>query len=211
MKNALKIKVCGLKEDENIKDIDDLGVDYIGMIFYEKSPRFAGNSNFNLSDIRATKVGVFVNATIDYIKTIQEEYNIEVAQLHGDEDPEFTQQVKDLGLTVWKVFGIDNSFDFRILANYQGVDLFLFDTKSPLHGGTGVKFDWNKLKDLGDQYKFMLSGGIGKEDAAAINELSLNGLTGIDLNSKFEISPGNKNIKMLKEFIEQINQQEQKQ
>jgi phosphoribosylanthranilate isomerase len=208
MKKDLQIKVCGLKEAENIKDIDNLGVDYIGMIFYEKSPRFAGNNNFNLTDIKAIKVGVFVNATIEYIKTIQKEYNIKVAQLHGNEDPTFTEQVKKLGLTVWKVFGIDDSFDFKILRNYQAVDLFLFDTKSPLHGGTGVKFNWNKLNDLGDQYKFMLSGGIGKEDAVVINDLSLKGLTGIDLNSKFEISPGNKNIEMLKEFIEQLNQSE---
>lgn len=204
MKNELDIKVCGLKDEANIKAIDKLGVDYIGMIFYEKSPRYAGDAKLNLN-IKAKKVGVFVNATFSYIKKIKEEFNIEVAQLHGSESPELCQQIKDLGLETWKVFGIDDSFDFSILNKYPSVDLFLFDTKSALHGGTGMKFDWKKLDDLDGKFKFMLSGGIGSEDVATINNLSIRGLKGIDLNSKFEITPGHKNVPMLKEFISNMS------
>jgi phosphoribosylanthranilate isomerase len=86
--------------------------------------------------------------------------------------------------------------------------LFLFDTKSPLHGGTGVKFNWDKLNNLNSNIKFMLSGGIGKSDAAAINKLSIRGLVGIDLNSKFETAPGHKDVLMLQEFIEELKKRE---
>ncbi|MFT6747545.1 MAG: phosphoribosylanthranilate isomerase [Glaciecola sp.] len=205
MKNDLSIKVCGLKDESNIKEIDGLGVDYIGMIFYAKSPRFAGNSSLKLDTIKAKKVGVFVNATYEYVKQIKKEFNIEVAQLHGSESPELCQQIKNLGLEIWKVFGIDDSFNFSILNDFSSVDLFLFDTKSPLHGGTGMKFDWRKLDELNGKFKFMLSGGIGKEDVDTINHLSIRGLIGIDLNSKFEITPGHKNVPMLEEFISKIN------
>ncbi|MFT6716470.1 MAG: phosphoribosylanthranilate isomerase [Saprospiraceae bacterium] len=204
MKNTLDIKVCGLKEDANINGVDALGVDFIGMIFYKNSPRFAGNVDLKLDNIAAKKVGVFVNASIDYIKEIKIEFNLDIAQLHGSESPEFCEQIKRLGLKVWKVFGIDNNFDFSSLDNFPAVDLFLFDTKSPVHGGTGIKFNWEKLNELDQKFKFMLSGGIGKNDVAAIKNLSLRGLTGIDLNSKFEITPGHKNVALLREFVKEL-------
>jgi phosphoribosylanthranilate isomerase len=204
MKKALKIKVCGLKNTDNIKDIDALGVDYIGMIFYEKSPRFAGESSFQTQSLNAKKVGVFVNASIEYIADIKSKFGIKVAQLHGSESPEFCKRVKKTGLEVWKVFGIDNESDFSELENYKSLDLFLFDTKSPLHGGTGIKFDWGKLKKLGSKYSFILSGGIGKDDADTIKNLSITGLVGIDLNSKFEITPGLKDTVMLNDFMKNL-------
>ena len=209
MTNPLFIKVCGLKDELNINDVDALGVDYIGMIFYEKSPRYVGENTLHLKTIKAKKVGVFVNASLEYIKQIKTEFNIQTAQLHGAESPEFSEKVKNTGLEVWKVFGIDDEFDFSMLDNYPSVDLFLFDTKSPLHGGTGIKFNWEKLSSLNNKIKFMLSGGIGKDDAAAINKLSIQGLVGIDLNSKFETAPGHKNAPMLKDFIQQLKQNKQ--
>lgn len=204
MTESLKIKVCGLKDANNMAEIDKLGVDYLGMIFYEKSPRYADNNEASFTHTQAKKVGVFVNASIEYIEQIKEKFNIQVAQLHGSESPQFSEQVKGLGLEVWKVFGVDDNFDFAILDDYDAIDLFLFDTKSPLHGGTGIKFNWEKLNELNNKHKFMLSGGIGKDDAESIKNLRLKNLVAIDLNSKFETAPGQKDIKLLNKFIDQL-------
>lgn len=200
----LKIKVCGLNNQENIEKIDQLGVDYIGLIFYQKSPRFAGHRVLKLKGINAKKVGVFVNASLAEIKEMSLKYQLDVAQLHGKETPSFCEQVQTLGLKVWKVFGIDNEFDFDALNNYKAVSLFLFDTKSPIHGGTGIKFNWDKLRNLSPDIDFMLSGGINASDAGNINQLDLSGMRGIDLNSRFEIEPGLKDIKLLKKFIGEV-------
>lgn len=198
----LKIKVCGLKNAKNLKQIDALGLDYVGMIFYPKSPRFMQEDPTLLKEVNATKVGVFVNSSLEEIKAIQTTYEIKIAQLHGNESPEFCTEVKSLGLQVWKAFGIDNNFDFRILNQYSSVDLFLFDTKTPLHGGSGQKFSWDLLNTLPDEIQFMLSGGIDLSDAASIKQLKLKGLIGVDVNSKFEIEPGIKDVQKVAEFIQ---------
>jgi phosphoribosylanthranilate isomerase len=200
----LKIKVCGLKNAENLKQIDALGVDYVGMIFYSKSPRFMQENPDLLKDVIATKVGVFVNASLEEIQEKQKVYGIKVAQLHGAESPEFCAQVKALGLQVWKAFGVDNSFDFTILNQYSSVNLFLFDTKTPMHGGSGIKFNWELLKRLPQNKHFMLSGGIDLSDAASIRQLDLKAMLGVDINSKFEIEAGVKDVKKVAEFIQQL-------
>jgi phosphoribosylanthranilate isomerase len=204
MTKKISIKVCGLNDVVNMKQVDDLGVDYLGMIFYEKSPRFVKDDRLQTAHTKAIKVGVFVNASLFYINQVHTEFGIQIAQLHGSESPSFCKQVKQSGLNVWKVFGIDGNFDFSILKKYPSVDLFLFDTKSPLKGGTGLKFDWKKLQEIPSGIKFMLSGGIDRKDADLINQLNLPGMVGIDLNSKFEISPGIKNAGMLENFIDQL-------
>ena len=202
----LKIKVCGLKNAENLKQIDALGVDYVGMIFYPKSPRFMQENPELLEGIKATKVGVFVNASLEEIQEKQKVYGIKVAQLHGSESPEFCAQVKSLGLKVWKAFGVDEHFKFHELIHYESPDLFLFDTKSPLHGGTGVKFNWDLLNQIPNKKQFMLSGGINLEDADAIKKLNLIDLFGVDINSKFEIEPGIKNVEKVKVFIQKLHE-----
>ena len=199
---SLKVKVCGMKYSDNLTEVDDLGIDYYGMIFFKGSKRYVGDSKFQTTSINAIPVGVFVNQSIEEIKTAQTTFGIKIAQLHGNETPDFCQAVKDIGLQVWKVLGVSVETDFNSIHSYANiVDLFLFDTKSPLHGGTGIKFNWKVLQSVPAGVKFMLSGGINPDDSSTINSLDLPGLVGIDLNSKFEVSPGLKNIELLKSFI----------
>ena len=198
----LKIKVCGMTLQQNVDGLEALDVDYIGNIFYAKSPR----SIHNEVDSKAVKVGVFVKETIEVIGTQIKEHELSVVQLHGGESNEFCALVKELGVEVWKVFSVDNDFDFEELKNYPNADLFLFDTKSPKHGGTGVKFNWELLNKIDNESpkKYLLSGGIGSGDAQEIKNLKLNNLIGLDLNSKFESAPGVKNLDLLKEFLKEL-------
>lgn len=143
MNGNLKIKVCGTRETENIKDITTLPIDYIGFIFYGKSARYV-DSVINVA-IPSTikKVGVFVNASLDEIKERINSHSLNVIQLHGDESPDFCLQLKQLGHTVIKAFGIDDDFEWSSIEKYvDTVDYFLFDTKSKAYGGTGLVFNW---------------------------------------------------------------------
>ena len=198
----LKIKVCGLTLQDNIDGVDFLDIDFVGNIFYSKSPRYI-TSNLNS---KAIKVGVFVKETIKTIKTKIEKHDLKVVQLHGWESNEFCNLVKQLGVHVWKVFSIDDEFNFELLNEFESADLFLFDTKSPKHGGTGKKFNWellNKIDDLSPK-KYFLSGGIGFKDINEIKKLQLKNMIGLDLNSKFEKSPGIKDVELLKEFLKKL-------
>lgn len=198
----LKIKVCGLTLQDNIDGVDFLDIDFVGNIFYSKSPRYI-TSNLNS---KAIKVGVFVKETIKTIKTKIEKHDLQVVQLHGGESNEFCNLVKQLGVHVWKVFSIDDEFNFELLNEFDSADLFLFDTKSPKHGGTGKKFNWellNKIDDLSPK-KYFLSGGIGFKDVNEIKRLQLKNMIGLDLNSKFEKSPGIKDVELLKEFLKKL-------
>lgn len=198
----LKIKVCGLTLQDNIDGVDFLDIDFVGNIFYSKSPRYI-TSNLNS---KAIKVGVFVKETIKTIKTKIEKHDLQVVQLHGGESNEFCNLVKQLGVHVWKVFSIDDEFNFELLNEFDSADLFLFDTKSPKHGGTGKKFNWellNKIDDLSPK-KYFLSGGIGFKDVKEIKRLQLKNMIGLDLNSKFEKSPGIKDVELLKEFLKKL-------
>lgn len=198
---ALIVKVCGLKNSQNLKQIVALGVDYVGMIFYAKSPRFVEENPENFKEVTIPKVGVFVNASVQDIADIKSKYGISVAQLHGKESPAFCSEIKSLGLQVWKAFGVDDHFDFSQLHQFPAVDLFLFDTKTPSHGGSGIKFSWDLLKNVPPQFSYLLSGGINLEDAEEIKNLQLPGLKGVDINSKFELSPGIKDIDKVKKML----------
>lgn len=203
--SRLKIKVCGLKINDNILAVDELNVDYIGMIFYDKSKRFIQDIPSALQQIKATKVGVFVNASIQEISEAKTKFQLSIAQLHGNETPDFCNQIQKLGLKVWKVYGIDNKFEFSIMDDYiESVDAFLLDTKSSKHGGTGVKFNWDLLNKINPTYPFFLSGGISPEDLSVIKRINMPNLIGLDLNSRFEIEPGLKNIPTLKQFISDL-------
>lgn len=203
--SRLKIKVCGLKINDNILAVDELKVDYIGMIFYDKSKRFIQDIPSALEQTKATKVGVFVNASIQEITEAKTKFQLSIAQLHGNETPDFCNQIQKLGLKVWKVFGIDKEFDFSIMDDYiESVDAFLLDTKSSKHGGTGVKFNWDLLNKINPTYPFFLSGGISPEDLSVIKGINMPNLIGLDLNSRFEIEPGLKNIPTLKQFISDL-------
>ena len=207
----MKLKVCGMKY--NTKDVAELQPDYLGFIFYEKSPRnFDGEIPTLPENIK--KVGVFVDADIAFAKAQVEKYKLDVIQLHGSESPEYIATLQRVIVDsfetfpeIWKVFSIKDTFDFSTLLPYKHlVNAFLFDTKGKAKGGNGYTFDWNVLNDYPFKKPFILSGGIGIEEIENIKEILKTNLPiyTLDVNSKFEDSPGLKNIENLKNFTSQL-------
>lgn len=215
----LKLKVCGMRQPENIKEIAELHPDYLGLIFYEKSPRFVAQTIGQLdSEIR--KTGVFVDASEEYILEKVRDYELGAVQFHGSENPQFCLQLKkkleqeNPEVEVIKVFGIKDDFDFKNLEPYEGVvDFYLFDTKGKNKGGNGITFNWKILKDYPSSTPFFLSGGIGEEEVSEIisfykdfkSRKKEHLFYGLDVNSKFETAPGLKNAEKLKLFKESFS------
>jgi phosphoribosylanthranilate isomerase len=204
----LKIKVCGMREAENISQLMHLMPDYVGFIFYPKSPRYVGirfprETAFLASD--AKKVGVFVDADFDDVRDFTIRCQLDVLQLHGNEQPGECWLHRNLGLTVIKAFSVDESFDFKSLEPYKdAVDYYLFDTKTPQHGGSGQKFNWDILQQYDNSKPIFLSGGIGPNDAEEIKKLKGLNIHAIDINSKFETAPAMKDIGLLRTFFEEM-------
>ena len=195
-----KIKICGMKYSENILEVSQLLPDYLGFIFYEKSSRFFDGEIPEISK-SIKKVGVFVNATLEEIKSKIKKYDLDLIQLHGNETPEFCRNLKKESIEIIKVFSVDDDFDFQILEAYENVcDYFLFDTKGKLHGGNGFTFNWQILEKYKSKKPLFLSGGIGIEEIAKIKTLNLP-IFAIDVNSKFETEPGLKNIQLFKDAL----------
>ena len=190
-----------MKYSENILEVSQLLPDYLGFIFYEKSSRFFDGEIPEISK-SIKKVGVFVNATLEEIKSKIKKYDLDLIQLHGNETPEFCNNLKQESIEVIKVFSVDDDFDFQILEAYENVcDYFLFDTKGKLHGGNGFTFNWQILENYKSKKPLFLSGGIGIEEISKIKMLNLP-IFAIDVNSKFEIEPGLKNINKLKFMVD---------
>lgn len=205
MNTNLKIKVCGMRDPQNIKAIDNLNPEYLGFIFYPPSPRNMDKSFGAIPDTQAKRVGVFVNECIETMIKRARNFRLTTLQLHGNESPEVCAELVSLGYEVIKSFKVDDSFNADHIENYIGVcTYFLYDTKGKRVGGTGKKFNWDKLKELAPLGKFFLSGGIGPEDAEKIMSLNLPNLVGIDINSRFEIEPGLKDEEKLKDFFKII-------
>jgi phosphoribosylanthranilate isomerase len=194
-----------MKYPENIKQIADLKPNFMGFIFYPKSPRFAEPMDAELLKAlpkSILKIGVFVNETLDNILEYVKKYNLNGVQLHGSESEELCYTFKSAGLLVLKAFPIAEAADFGITDDYEGsCDLFVFDTKTPAHGGSGQKFDWSILSAYEGNTPFLLSGGISPNDANEIKAISHPKLRGIDLNSRFETEPGRKDPEMLGAFL----------
>ncbi len=206
----MKIKVCGLRDKSNLKELMVLPLDYMGFIFYSKSTRYVGDD----FDVQITanipkgikKVGVFVNESRDRILFLVKKYQLDVIQLHGDESPEDCQLIKDSGIEVIKSFQVNESFQFELLDVYhKACDYFLFDTKSDAYGGSGKKFDWRILENYKGETPFFLSGGIGLADADSINDFKHDQLFALDVNSGFEDAPGMKNAGKLTQFFKNLN------
>ena len=200
----MKLKVCGMKYQDNILDVAALHPDFLGFIFHEPSPRNFENEIPNISD-SIKKVGVFVDESIEFINRRAEEYNLDCIQLHGHESSETCRILKSSGVEVIKVFSIKDEFDFSILVPYEEIcNYFLFDTKGKLPGGNGYTFNWNALKDYPSTKPFFLSGGIGLNELEKIKEFKKSAVSkycyAIDVNSRFEIEPGLKNIERIKKF-----------
>lgn len=199
----MKIKVCGLKDPENMLLIDAVHPDFLGVILYEKSPRFySGNS---VPKTVAKRVGVFVNETIPEIDSKVEKFKLDYIQLHGTESVEVVENLFLKGHKIIKAFNIDDSVDNELLKRYQSFcSYFLFDTKGKNAGGNGVKFNWSVLNDYTLPLPFLLSGGIQPGDVPAIKRIKHTALAAVDINSGFESSAGIKNIELVKQFIHEI-------
>jgi phosphoribosylanthranilate isomerase len=206
----MRIKVCGITRVNDLKGLVENGVDYAGFIFYERSPRFAGNK-IDARSVRETtgiiKVGVFVNAPQELIRRTVADYALDYVQLHGDETPEFCAAIKAF-VPVIKAFRIGANVSWQeMLAPYVPVtDYFLFDTASEKgYGGTGERFNWELLNGYPFDHPFFLSGGIGPDQAAMLRELELPAIFAVDVNSKFEDKPGVKNLGLVENFVKQIH------
>ena len=205
----MKIKVCGLRDAENIKAIAALGPDYIGLIRYDRSPRYVNNlDEAGLADLPKAilKTGVFVNESAENIQQLIYKYGLNAIQLHGNESADFAAAFKNK-VVVLKAFGIDEKFDFKQLENYVGsVDFFLFDTKTVAHGGSGETFNWSMLNGYKLDVPFFLSGGLSLDNLEEIKNIKHRQFYGVDLNSRFETSPGMKDIDKLKNAFAIIKQ-----
>lgn len=193
-----------MREVENIRALGDLNPDFMGLIFYDKSPRDA--SDYTLEKELASqipRVGVFVNPTLEEVLEKAEVFNLKYIQLHGDEPILLAQDIKESGLGVMKVFRLDDHLPVYEMKPFaETVDYFLFDTRSQLFGGSGKKFNWNLLQDYPFEVPYFLSGGIEVEDVGMIKKMDLPGLFAIDINSRFEIVPGQKDIEKIKKVKE---------
>ena len=198
----IKIKICGLRDLENSRAVADLNPDYMGFIFWSKSSRFVDAATPSLPN-SIKKTGVFVDETPSVIRKQIENHKLNALQLHGNETPEICAVLKETGTEVIKAFSVGASFNFKNLEPYLPTcDFFLFDTKGPLPGGNGYRFNWSLLADYPFDKPFFLSGGIGLEYLPALKRIAKEALPlyAIDVNSKFETAPGHKDLQTLKEF-----------
>ena len=220
------IKVCGMRDGENIRQVAELGINWIGMIFWDKSPRnvtmiptHAGiipdrspihNSQFAIHDFK--RVGVFVDEMSQNIITNAVNFSLDLIQLHGHESPTLIRNLRHTldpdirpGIKFIKAIGVSGRNDVAAYKDYADcVDYFLFDTKCQSAGGSGEQFDWSVLDAYDGDVPFLLSGGIGPDDAARVKAFHHPKCIGIDLNSRFETEPGLKDINKLKSFLEQL-------
>jgi len=195
-----------MRDPKNIAEIVDAGADMLGFIFFEKSKRYVeAGMELPLNCCRdVEKVGVFVNAPIDYVISKIADYRLDYVQLHGDESPEYCSEIRTKSdVKIIKVFSVGETFDFENTEKYtQVADLFLFDTKGKERGGNGVKFNWEILQAYEGEVPFLLSGGIRLADAQAVKEFQHPKLWGLDVNSGFESEPGIKKADEVQKFVE---------
>jgi phosphoribosylanthranilate isomerase len=205
----MKIKVCGLKYPVNIKAVVDLEPDYVGFIYYNRSPRFVGDIvTDDLASLpsQIIKTAVFVDEDQQEINRLIEEFGFDAIQLHGKESAEFAGLFKGR-VQVLKAFGLHENFNFDQLNAYVGkVDYFLFDTKTDAHGGSGKTFSWDVLINYKLDVPFFLSGGLSLDNLAQVTKIKHPQFYGVDLNSRFETEPGLKDIQKLKQAFSLLKQ-----
>lgn len=202
-RTTMIIKVCGMREAENIREVEGLGIDLIGFIFWPKSSRYVSERPAYLPT-NCKRVGVFVDEDIEVVKKIAHDYALDYIQLHGHESTAYCAQLK--GLKLIKAFNIATAKDFEQTKSYEKlVDYFLFDAKGKSVGGNGTKFEWSVLDNYHGPTPFILSGGIGPDDATSIRRFHHPRLAGIDLNSRFELAPSLKDVTALQKFLNELN------
>ena len=201
----MAIKICGMKDPDNIKAVSLLTPMLMGFIFYDKTPRNAAGLDADIISLLpeyVRPVAVFVNASRDFIEEIIAKYGFKIIQLHGNETPDECSYWKDHGVTVFKAIPVGNREDIARTVAYEGsVDAFLFDTRSEKAGGSGKHFDWTLLDEYTGNTPYLLSGGISPDDVDDIIAAMRPGIAGIDINSRFESSPGVKDLGLLTHFI----------
>lgn len=208
----MRVKVCGMTQPEQVEELAGMGVSFAGFIFYPKSPRYVFK-HMTTTQIRKqnniNKVGVFVNAPIEEVLHMVDECRLHLVQLHGDENPKYCEKIADY-VSVVKAFRLsdNDSVEWMIRPYMDCCDMFMFDTMGAGYGGTGKKFDWSVLKDSIIGKPFFLSGGIEPGDVANLREFeqepAAKALFAIDINSKFETNPGFKDMKLVREFVDQM-------
>lgn len=204
----MQIKVCGLRMNEDIASVANSGAEYVGLIFYPASSRYAaGITDPNLMELLARtypkvkRVGVFVDADSDEVRITAEKFHLNVLQFHGEESPEYCAEFAN-DYTVIKAFPIAESSDFEKTAAYEGMcQMFLFDTAGPLPGGNGFSWDWSLLAGYSGNTPFLVSGGIRQGDVLKVAQIRHPQFVGIDINSGFEVYPGVKNTEAIKLFV----------
>lgn len=196
------VKVCGMRETGNIRQVEQTGADWMGFIFYPRSARFVAELPAYLPQ-RQKRVGVFVNADPSDLHRIKDQYRLHLVQLHGTESPELCAAMRRAGIQVIKAFSPKQADDLAATAAYEGTaDYFLFDTPTAGFGGSGQSFDWTILQHYTGQTPFLLSGGIRPDSLEALARFRHPRWAGIDLNSGFELAPGIKDARRLQRFIE---------
>lgn len=210
----MRIKVCGNTQLKQVYALDEMGVEFAGFIFYHKSPRYVvgriQGEELKKAKFKINKVGVFVNAGYDEVMKYVETYGLYMVQLHGDESPRLCERISEQVPTI-KVFRIKegDNIDWKIREYGNVSDLYLFDTDWSNFGGSGKKFDWKILDAASINKPFLLSGGIGMEDVESLHKFADGkqgaNLFAVDINSKFETSPGVKDIEKIKTFLKALN------
>ena len=200
------IKVCGMREQENIRDVETLDVDFLGFIFYSKSSRYVDAKSLEaIRKCTKPKVGVFVNEVFGDILDKAKLYNLDYLQLHGNETSDLCGELQQRGYSIIKAFSIASADDFKSVGDYSDCcDYFLFDTKCAGYGGSGQRFDWSLIDEYKGSVPFLLSGGLNSDCCEDLIRLNHDKFAGIDLNSGFEASPAMKDVGRLRDFIESI-------
>lgn len=208
----MRVKICGITQQEQLVQLPATGATFAGLIFYPKSPRYVLRQ-MTTSQIKkennVNKVGVFVNTSVEDVLHMVDECRLHMVQLHGDETPRYCEKIADY-ISVVKAFRISDSdnIGWRIKDYMEVCDMFMFDTEGAGYGGTGKKFDWQKLHDVAVGKPYFLSGGIEPTDVEHLKTFSklpeAKGLFAIDINSKFELLPGVKDMDSIKKFIQQL-------
>ena len=214
-RDHFRIKVCGLTNIKQVSQLNEIGVEFAGFNFYRPSPRYVYKSmpSAAIKKIRGkiNKVGIFVDEDVDEVLRTVDDCGLYLVQLHGNESPRYCEKISNY-ITVIKAFRLsnDDNVEWKIKDYYDAADMFLFDTETPSFGGSGKKFNWQLLKGLDIQKPFFLAGGISPDDADEIKKFATyataKDLFAIDINSKFELMPGVKDIELIKAFKKRLSE-----
>lgn len=204
----MKVKICGMREPDNMLAVANLLPDFMGFIFYKGSPRYVGPGFYIPDSFPSTikKVGVFVNEDRDVVLEAVDRHKLDFVQLHGDESTEYCSHIKRKNIELIKVFRIDDNFDFAKTSAFNEVaDFFLFDTKGNYFGGNAQTFNWQLLNKYMGTTPFLLSGGLNAENIAGVKSITHKRLAGVDLNSGVESEPGRKDLKKIEQLLTGLN------